>query len=452
MVQTVIINSYKQYLGKSTNKHVSYEPKLQSILKNQLHNSNVYSINMYNMEGTEYRHEFNFNKTDGEIKDMYIFCNVREKGSTGIYPLQTHTPTINGIEHFAPNFYNVNHELADTSPVIFSQEGNALAEWIEEKWQLNILFDLFNANIKESDACDIFKFIIVELATKILSRRNDKNSWIHSNDKKSIVANINANLISQKKSIINQERDKIAKLEEDVKNHQRSITRSLDAIYQKRRFVMNEDVETGNIVTQFIKDLDLLCAYEKIEDVSFVNDIFRISTIPLYIIDKNKRYYGGRYTIEMNLITSTVRFFGDNPRRSYWTSLDPHPHVNGNSGEACLGNIASTIAELCSQYQLYPLTLLCIDFLESVNPADSAGKYVTNWDLVDENGNIIEIQKTTCHCCGDSFNDADLIRAYEYVDDDGNWTNPRLVCQECLDDNYYWDDHNEIYLVSEDDD
>ena len=145
----------------------------------------------------------------------------------------------------------------------FSQEGNALAEWIEEKWQLNILFDLFNANIKESDACDIFKFIIVELATKILSRRNDKNSWIHSNDKKSIVANINANLISQKKSIINQERDKIAKLEEDVKNHQRSITRSLDAIYQKRRFVMNEDVETGNIVTQFIKDLDLLCAYEK---------------------------------------------------------------------------------------------------------------------------------------------------------------------------------------------
>ena len=70
----------------------------------------------------------------------------------------------------------------------------------------------------------------------------------------------------------------------------------------------------------------------------------------------NERYLMGCYKIAINLNNAIVIFFNTNEhfcRKSYWTNYDPHPHVNGNSGEACLGNISATIADLVGQKEFF---------------------------------------------------------------------------------------------------
>ena len=47
-----------------------------------------------------------------------------------------------------------------------------------------------------------------------------------------------------------------------------------------------------------------------------------------------------------------------------------------------LGNVSTTIAELCSAKEIYPLFLVCLEYLQSVNTDDSAGRKVYNWEEI----------------------------------------------------------------------
>src|SRR5690606_9940189 len=123
----------------------------------------------------------------------------------------------------------------------------------------------------------------------------------------------------------------------------------------------------------------------------------------------------GSMKIVMNMSNTDVRFYNlDNPRHGYWTNEDPHPHVSGGNNTACLGNVASTIAELCSRNEVYALALMCIDFLENANTTDPAGAKVVNWDEVDEEGNIIrsgeedDEENEFCDCCQSHHREEDM--------------------------------------------
>ena len=215
---------------------------------------------------------------------------------------------------------------------------------------------------------------------------------------------------------------------------------------------MAEDDNTKNISTNIINDLDLVCQLDKVKDIVFKDNIFTIFTNPLNIYDEGVTYYGGNYQITINLANTEIKFFGDNPRPSYWTNHDPHPHVDGSSGDACLGNIGGTIAELCNQSQLYALALICIDFLESTNTDDEAGKNIIHWDIIEPDGCIIPADiysnpdgECQCEVCDNYYNET--FTAFGYIDDDGNGRDERQICQRCADDNYYWNDDIDAFVV-----
>ncbi len=163
------------------------------------------------------------------------------------------------------------------------------------------------------------------------------------------------------------------------------------------------------------------------------------------------------------MFTSEVLFDSDCKHSSYWSTQDPHPHVDGLSKKACLGNIESTVAELCSQMQLYALAMILIDFLESANVSDAAGKCVVSWPEIDKNGNPIchndnnkpiycDDDDHDCDCCCETYHIGDLCEVYEEVQMENNIFQPvwlRHVCEDCRDDNYHWCDEFEIYLSND---
>jgi hypothetical protein len=56
------------------------------------------------------------------------------------------------------------------------------------------------------------------------------------------------------------------------------------------------------------------------------------------------------------------------------------PHI-WESGKACLGNMESIFPELIANYEYSVVVQLAIQFVESVNVDDSAGKHISNWPV-----------------------------------------------------------------------
>ena len=213
------------------------------------------------------------------------------------------------------------------------------------------------------------------------------------------------------------------------------------------------------------KELEALAHMHGVERTEVEGDTLMIYTEKLRCYDsKGNAYQLGRFRIELGLGNSHVRFFGLDKefcRRSYWTEADPHPHVNGENGNPCIGNLAETIAVLTGQYELAALTSLLVNWLESCNVDDVAGKNIAHWDLIDsETGEVVEQGHQeaahTCYDCGtgmdeDEFNvcvhceEQVCDECCEYIEAvDGR------VCRTCRDELYIWCELCDRYVLNDD--
>jgi ribosomal protein S27AE len=106
--------------------------------------------------------------------------------------------------------------------------------------------------------------------------------------------------------------------------------------------------------------------------------------------------------------------------------------------------------------ELYALTLVGIDFLESTNTSDPAGKNIVNWDKVDEEGNIVEPEPDwTCNHCGEGQSEHDdgytVFTSYTGErNGTGEFGEERYVCGHCRDEHYtYHENLDEAVLDGE---
>lgn len=86
--------------------------------------------------------------------------------------------------------------------------------------------------------------------------------------------------------------------------------------------------------------------------------------------------------ITLGLLDSKVRGFNvnrDDGFSGYWTQRDPHPHTAGDNGAPCLGEAACTITELITHQDYYAAMLMVLEFFQSINETDAAGKKFVNW-------------------------------------------------------------------------
>jgi hypothetical protein len=152
----------------------------------------------------------------------------------------------------------------------------------------------------------------------------------------------------------------------------------------------NKEGFMDKVRVQFYK----IAQHPKVTVVGVEDGYFVIHTVDLYMYEpiNKKRYYLGKMKIFLPFVFDEQHYikFGNinNSRNGFWTSA-PHPHCSSN-GWACFGNIDIQLLELYAKFQYYDIFMLLLNYLQTANIEDSAGKSITAWDVVDEEGNVIE--------------------------------------------------------------
>lgn len=245
------------------------------------------------------------------------------------------------------------------------------------------------------------------------------------------------------------------------------------AIYIKRKEQYSYEYESYDVPEidkdKIRKDIELIKNDKKVKNVTFNKDgnknFLVIETNPLIMRgtkNPNDLRYIGESKIKINISPSIVdvRFYTEQKRKGYWSEQDPHPHVS-ELGNPCLGSASEIIAQLLVSREWYALVTICINFLESYNEDDVAGKNYKYYDKVtiNEDGSI-EIGKPgsrkdqsrdtddddyfTCDDCGDEVDSEDCNLVYADLDDYTNGIQT-YVCDNCL-NNYYYNETIEAYI------
>lgn len=386
---------------------------------------------------------------ENTVQTMHVLVNsVRNEGK-GKSAVKIET---NGLKHYAPTQENSMVCIINEIPV---------AEFVPNRLELCILFNMFSDFNDEYTS--IFKQIVQWLQVEYFAKKQLRNSWMHTENKDALKANLIRSIRSGKERMIQQDEESIRSYESDIRDYTRAIKDRHDKAINKRLTVEVTRNNLSVIDAKVISELDAIVNNPKIKDIHITNGKYTVFTEPIYAYDKNnKRYYIGNCWFTIDIDNTDVRFFNDNTRHGFWGSKDPAPHVDGRSGHACLGNVAATIAQLCSEYELYALALICIGFLEAINIEDVAGERgAKTWDMVDEEGNIItdESRNIQCKCdnCSENIYEGEDTNTvyndyHEEVDSDGNVSthvvdeDARTVCNSCREEEYHYNDDAEEYV------
>jgi hypothetical protein len=324
----------------------------------------------------------------------------------------------------------------------------------QSSYQQFIIFDDLFTDFNEENA-RIFTAIMQQL-DNIYLQKNLFYSWKQTPDKDALTKQFQEQVRKQQETFLENDKSALTNAEYKLKEYMGYIKSYSDKRIRLQTQIAAHSERIGKVAERLIIDLDNIANHPKVKDFYIKDNIFEIHTEPIYAYHDvtGERYYIGNMTIKLDPMNTSVHFYGDNPRKSYWSSADPHPHVSGRSHEACLGNISGTIAELCSQMEIYALTLVCIDFLESVNTSDTAGKNIVNWDRVDKEGNIIprDIPKWICPSCETEYIEENVERVivYDCADADDYWESS-YVCRSCTDEHYRYSDHHDEFIYNESD-
>lgn len=329
----------------------------------------------------------------------------------------------------------------DYAMPINSSHGQVIGFYSEKYNEFYVPFVI--DELDEEIVNDIVTYVMKQFKENVLDEFINVNSWVRSKQKDALKSRVEAHLSQGKEYRVRELKAQITDTERAIEQRRHQLKERYDALVRYRNEV--EIVETMGVtgLDNFVKGLDLIAEHPQVSNILVKDDLITIyiDNVHAYanVKGQDRRYYIGNMHVKININNTDIRFFGDNGRQSVWTSHDPHPHVNGGDGRACLGNVSATIAELCSQKEIYPLFLVCLDFLENANTEDAAGKKITRWDEVDENGIMIDKSSEVVACCQRCDDEVDEDNVYTVFTDfdsgDGQLLGAEHWCEDCR-DNY----------------
>ena len=390
---------------------------------------------VYDMDGTRryistrnragYEHAILINNT---MTDIEVEAEVKEHTVLG-QPI----PLEKVFEHV---------DLASTKRFEYkTDQGKVLGQYVPSEKQMNIYFDLL---AQPKTFIELFFALVKETHEKEAL----KTSW-YKGEVDTIKEQIDKLFQRDHKKEMKREKDRLLSFQEKMETYRRELANAIRNYTMTNQKIMLLEKGGNHITDKIVEQLDLLKTVPKILDIKFENNMFYIYTDDLYIQhDKtDQRYHAGKYKIELNLQDNDVRFYNlTTTRRSHWGNGCHHPHVS-NTGAACLGNVASTIAELSAEHEIYSLSIIAINFLESVNTDDVAGRNIFRWDEVDENNNIISTGKEHEMCDFCEEHDYPIIRVYREIDEDGDLYNYEYMCKSCAQEQgHYYSNYHDEYV------
>lgn len=236
---------------------------------------------------------------------------------------------------------------------------------------------------------------------------------------------------------------------EDIKKYREYMTVAWKAYKNAMNKVKALSSETER---DYTSDIEAILNHKYVTSVVAkpTSEIIEIQTDYIDIYDeKGNKFKGNKYLLSFYFGDMTCYIEGldeDYNRKSYWTDKDPHPHVNGEIGEACWGSAGSMLTENMNNYEIYASFIVVLNFLQQVNTDDPAGAYIRNWDCIDEGGNDLENpydrEYDVCCICDEELNEDDAFYCEDceshMCDNHAYWIdiNNKYVCECCYENNY----------------
>ncbi len=206
-----------------------------------------------------------------------------------------------------------------------------------------------------------------------------------------------ADLVGQRcQARVNQLRTQVRSGETLVQQTRTAFIQALRSLESHKSELLALEAGDKNGRDRLLLEFERLKASPKIERVVVEGGVLKVWTPQLTVVDPRdgKRRLLGRFRIEVRLERDGaghyIRFYNLDRQVSGMSSNMHAPHVY-SGGDACLGSAQEPLAELIGLQRLADAASLGIQFLESVNTADEAGRYVNCWPeaLPDGNGGWI---------------------------------------------------------------
>ena len=230
--------------------------------------------------------------------------------------------------------------------------------------------------------------------------------------------------IDQRRQQVRDAEFSVLRLEEDL----RAKYRNLAELREELKLL---ESQTLPAVRRRARDeLDRLrrMAPRGLQAVRLSGDRLLVTTLPIDLEYEGVRYEMGRFEMAIDIHRNVIRIQGlDRSVRGY-----PHPHV-ASGGEPCLGSMASPMAHMLGEGDLFGVVVGLLEYLQSYNPAspylelqywDPDFDDSARWDRCYEDAGPRE-----CVTCGEEgcpYQDGASDRCWEFSD---SYTS----CIECRD-------------------
>lgn len=170
----------------------------------------------------------------------------------------------------------------------------------------------------------------------------------------------------------------------EIAELQKRLVRKIREVAGAERKLEQLMATKGGELDKYGQEFDKLLSVPKVKDVVAGDGVIKIFTEVLYCIDPRtrKRHEIGEFRIEIytNGANNGVHWYNITRRVDGYESGMQAPHVFP-SGKACLGNTAEIFPDLIGRYEFSAAAMVAIQFVESVNTDDAAGRHIDKWPV-----------------------------------------------------------------------
>jgi hypothetical protein len=183
-------------------------------------------------------------------------------------------------------------------------------------------------------------------------------------------------------------KDKITEGHKKIEELQKALVRTIRETQGAERKLEQLETTRPTQLKGYAQEFDSLTGVPGVESVETNDGVIKVFTEHIYITPDNSSDMFDIGKFRMEIYTSGanggIRFFNLTRQGSGSDWNTNHPHVS-KQGTPCLGNIKEMVAQLIGEYEYSAIARLGLQYLQSVNLEDSAGKGIfTHWPKVDK--------------------------------------------------------------------
>lgn len=166
----------------------------------------------------------------------------------------------------------------------------------------------------------------------------------------------------------------------EVRRMQDALVKKIRETHGSERKLEQLEARRPNETEKYGQEFDKLLNVPKVLDLQAGEGVISVFTDTLFCTDprSGKRHEIGKFRIELSTQGCSVRWFNLTRRIAAYKSDQMAPHI-WSDGSACLGNTGEIFPELLGNYEYAAAAVVAIQFAESVNVDDAAGKFIDRW-------------------------------------------------------------------------